>query len=318
MKITGELLKSERIKLKLSQQDIAFALKLSTRIINAIEAGDVENLPAKTFVRGFVKSYAEMLKLDSTLVLNQYHEEMGTVQPMTKVISVPSENAKAKATNFSEATTTKPNDISTVTPNLKMNLNRNTFKIVALITIAVIVIGGINQVINKYQKEGSMTEPQKLSVEVLNQEANAPKETTPAILSADLVSKESAVAPTPNAAIPLPDGSAPPLVEQKETVAKEPVVEKAPEKPVEKIVEKPTGKPIELVIEANKDTTISYATGSENDFKKLDLKKNTFQIIKSKTGLHLKMKEGNAISITVNGINKGLASEDAKPLELSF
>src|SRR6478672_5779106 len=113
MKITGELLKSERIKLKLSQQDIAFALKLSPRIINAIEEGDVESLPAKTFVRGFVKSYADMLKLDSNLVLNQYYEEMGTSQPSTKVISTPSDNAKAKTTTLNEVAT-KHENISSV------------------------------------------------------------------------------------------------------------------------------------------------------------------------------------------------------------
>ena len=84
MKITGELLKSERIKKDLTVQDIAYALKLNSKIIIAIENGDLDQLPAKTFVRGFVKSYADYLKVDSEIVLRQFQEEMGSTRPMPK------------------------------------------------------------------------------------------------------------------------------------------------------------------------------------------------------------------------------------------
>lgn len=337
MKITGELLKSERIKLKLSQQDIAFALKLSPRIINAIEEGDVESLPARTFVRGFVKSYAEMLKLDSNMVLNQYHEEMGISQPTAKVITLPSENAKAKNTRLDDGMNRQEN-ISSVTPNLKMNLNRNTFKIAFLITLAVIFIGGINQLVSKYQKEGVTPELPKLSVETLTQEANIPKEAPPEVIEtpgvvATTTSAEQVSTPT-NASTPIPppSGSAVPPTAQKEPVIEKPATEKpivaekpaAPTPPTPAETEKPTpppatsGKSIELVLEAVKDTTVSYATGADGKYKTINLKKDSIQIIKSKTGLHLKIDEGNAISITVNGISRGMASSNEKPLELSF
>ena len=77
MKITGELLKAERVKKDISIADVAGSLKLSSRIITAIESGDIADLPAKTFIRGFVKSYAQFLKLDSDLILRQFLEEMG-------------------------------------------------------------------------------------------------------------------------------------------------------------------------------------------------------------------------------------------------
>lgn len=314
MKITGELLKSERIKLKLSQQDIAFALKLSPRTINAIEEGDTEALPAKTFVRGFVKSYAEMLKLDPNMVLNQFQEEMGTTRPVSKVVAAPSENAKAKTYNFEESAPKQ--EMASVTPNLKMNLNKNTLKIVALITFAVIVIGGINQVINKYQKEVSPNpEAPKLTVENLTQEANA--------------SKELAMNPAPEATIAPVETNAPATTTAPVTSAPVTTAPATTQKPAENTVINATPeakqpevlvstKSVELVIEATKDTVISYSVGNENNFKTLELKKNTFQIIKSKNGLHLKADEGNSISITVNGINKGLASTDAKPVKLSY
>lgn len=286
MKITGELLKSERIKLKLSQQDIASALKLSPRTINSIEEGQIDQLPAKTFVRGFVKSYAEMLKLDPVLVLRQFQEEMGTTQPISRVVAVPSENAKAKTYSLEE-NVSKRAQISTVTPDLKTNLNTNTIKIAAIIAFAVLVIGGLNQIVNKYQKEGVVTaEPQKISVETLNQEKNSTKNvnvTTTIPASGDTSKVLPAAAPT--------------------TATGTIIL---------------SNKNIELVIEATRDTVISYSVGNENNFKTIDLKKNTFQIIKSKNGLQLKADEGNSILITVNGINKGLASPDAKPIQLSY
>ncbi|MCC2679303.1 MAG: hypothetical protein K0R29_1879, partial [Pseudobdellovibrio sp.] len=85
MRITGELLKSERLSQGLSVQHVAASLKLSVKIINAIEAGDGSQLPAKTFVRGFVRSYAEFLKLNPDVVLRQFQEEMGTTSPLPKV-----------------------------------------------------------------------------------------------------------------------------------------------------------------------------------------------------------------------------------------
>ena len=306
MKITGELLKSERIKLKLSQQDIAFALKLSPRTINAIEEGDLDGLPAKTFVRGFVKSYAEMLKLDPVMVLSQFQEEVGSTRPITKVVAVPSENAKAKTYNFQE--TTSQQNMASVTPSLKTNLNKNTLKLVALITFAVIVIGGINQVINKYQKEVSAkTEVPKLTVETLTQEAQATQE-----IAADTKQTEVVVAlPAPINSITAPVNSVTTPAVETIPVAVAVTAAKTPE-----VVT--STKSIELVIEANKDTVISYSIGKDDNFKTLELKKNTFQIIKSKNGLHIKADEGNSISITVNGINKGLASSDAKPVKLSY
>ncbi len=302
MKITGELLKSERIKLKLSQQDIAFSLKLSPRTVNAIEEGDTDSLPSKTFVRGFVKSYAEMLKLDPVMVLSQFQEEMGTTRPISKVVATPRNQGQNKA-SYSLEENAPRQAMSSVTPNLKMNLNKNTLKLVILITLAVIVIGGINQVINKYQKEiAASPEASKLTVETLNQEANAKKELPDTGSLSDPASTPLVLA-TPEFVAP---------ISQKPIEASNP----APE--TKKVEDSAPYKNVELVIEALKDTVISYAVGKETTFKKLELKKNTFQIIRSKNGLLINVEEGNSISITVNGIHKGLASSDAKPVKLSY
>lgn len=290
MKITGELLKSERIKLKLTHLDVAAALKLSPRTILSIEEGNTDELPAKTFVRGFVKSYAEMLKLDSQLVLRQFQEEMGTTQPVSRVVSVSNSNSKSKIYNLEE-NIQKKGPIATVTPNLKTNLNANMLKISGIIALAVMILGGINQIINKYQKEGlKNSEPNKVSVENLNLEENKSKNIETLTVNENTVATNITNNISTN------------------TVS-------SYEKTVTVI---PVPKAIELVIEALKDTVISYSVGSQNNFKSISLKKNTFQIIKSKSGLFIKVDEGNSIAITVNGISKGLASTDEKPIQLSY
>ena len=231
-----------------------------------------------------------MLKLDSQLVLRQFQEEMGTTQPVSRVVSVSNSNSKSKIYNLEE-NIQKKGPIATVTPNLKTNLNANMLKISGIIALAVMILGGINQIINKYQKEGlKNSEPNKVSVENLNLEENKSKNIETLTVNENTVATNITNNISTN------------------TVS-------SYEKTVTVI---PVPKAIELVIEALKDTVISYSVGSQNNFKSISLKKNTFQIIKSKSGLFIKVDEGNSIAITVNGISKGLASTDEKPIQLSY
>ena len=64
MKKTGELLKKVREDKGLSLHEIGLSLKINAKILKQIEDGEKDNLPAKTFLRGFVQSYANYLKLD--------------------------------------------------------------------------------------------------------------------------------------------------------------------------------------------------------------------------------------------------------------
>ena len=50
--------------------DVAARLRLSVRQIEAIEAEDYASLPGKAFIRGFLRNYAKLLKLDQDSVLS--------------------------------------------------------------------------------------------------------------------------------------------------------------------------------------------------------------------------------------------------------
>ena len=70
----GGALKHSREKNGLTIQDIASRLKISPKQINAIEADDFEVLPEPTIVRGFIRNYAKLLKLDAEPILDAYRK----------------------------------------------------------------------------------------------------------------------------------------------------------------------------------------------------------------------------------------------------
>jgi cytoskeleton protein RodZ len=77
----GQHLKSEREKRGLSLHEIGLSLKINPKILAALEEGQKENLPAKTFLRGFVRSYAQYLRLNVDEALQMFNEEYGAVRP---------------------------------------------------------------------------------------------------------------------------------------------------------------------------------------------------------------------------------------------
>jgi len=67
----GEHLREAREALGLRVDDIAQALKLGRRQVEALEAGDWEQLPGVTFTRGFVRNYARLVHVDPAGLMTQ-------------------------------------------------------------------------------------------------------------------------------------------------------------------------------------------------------------------------------------------------------
>lgn len=67
----GEVLAAAREAAGLSVADVALQLKFAPRQIEAMEAGRFGDLPAGTFARGMVRSYARLLKVDAEPLLAQ-------------------------------------------------------------------------------------------------------------------------------------------------------------------------------------------------------------------------------------------------------
>ncbi|MFP5394183.1 MAG: helix-turn-helix domain-containing protein [Gammaproteobacteria bacterium] len=69
--IPGRTLAAQREALGWSVEQVADQLKLAVRQVVALEAGDYANLPGPAVVRGFVRAYAKILKLDPAPLVAQ-------------------------------------------------------------------------------------------------------------------------------------------------------------------------------------------------------------------------------------------------------
>lgn len=67
----GEQLRAAREANRLAVIEIAQALKLGARQVEALENGDWQGLPGPTFIRGFVRNYARLVNLDSAPLMTQ-------------------------------------------------------------------------------------------------------------------------------------------------------------------------------------------------------------------------------------------------------
>jgi cytoskeleton protein RodZ len=65
----GALLGAAREASGMSIDTVAQQLKLAPRQVRALEAGEFSHLPGRTFVRGFIRNYARLLRLDPEQVL---------------------------------------------------------------------------------------------------------------------------------------------------------------------------------------------------------------------------------------------------------
>ena len=66
----GQQLHAGRLRSGMSVDDVARALKLSTRQVESLEEDDWANLPGKTMIRGFVRNYARLLGLDGQALMS--------------------------------------------------------------------------------------------------------------------------------------------------------------------------------------------------------------------------------------------------------
>ncbi|MBU0725164.1 MAG: DUF4115 domain-containing protein [Alphaproteobacteria bacterium] len=71
----GATLQRARIAAGYEMRDVAQHLRVRQVYLEAIEDGRHNDLPGRTYAIGFVRTYAEMLKLDSTALVNQFKAE---------------------------------------------------------------------------------------------------------------------------------------------------------------------------------------------------------------------------------------------------
>src|SRR6201987_4199902 len=74
----GSSLREARLRQGLEFPEIEQAIKVRGKYLRALEDEQFDVLPAQTYVKGFLRSYAEYLGLDGQLYVDEYNSRYGS------------------------------------------------------------------------------------------------------------------------------------------------------------------------------------------------------------------------------------------------
>ena len=74
----GNSLREARVRQGLDYPHVELATKIRAKYVRALEDEAFEILPSETYVKGFLRSYAEFLGLDGQLYVDEYNSRYGT------------------------------------------------------------------------------------------------------------------------------------------------------------------------------------------------------------------------------------------------
>ncbi len=70
----GETLREARMRRRIDMADVEAATKIRAKYLRALESEEWELLPGPTFVKTFLRTYAEYLELDARLLVEEYKQ----------------------------------------------------------------------------------------------------------------------------------------------------------------------------------------------------------------------------------------------------
>lgn len=85
----GDTLYTRRRELGMSLADASQATRIRERLLEALEKGEYEALPAPGYVRGYISSYARLLDLDEQQLIHLYIAETGAPRQSRLTVEEP-------------------------------------------------------------------------------------------------------------------------------------------------------------------------------------------------------------------------------------
>lgn len=355
MKVTSQILKGKRESMDISLVEVSIATKITPRTLQAIEAADLQHLPARSFLRGFVKSYAAFLKMDVDEVLKIFSDEMTALEAPPVPSTLPPQESPAPA----EAVTSPARDISAPVRSSPRLSDENSpssstslipegvstskkFAIALGLFVLLGTVGIVYRLVAKYEREGQ-AEKAPMALNKI-EEDDAPLKPE---IKADTVSeKEPATKPAADPKVPetkaaeiKPEGKPETKpAEVKATEAKPPVEAKAAEgkpqdvkaaapaeaKPNDAAVATPTApkdptKRVvqEVIIEALDKVDVGFKVNN-GSLEKVTLMPDQVHTIKAAGLIGLELSDGGAVNIIVNGREVGVPGDLGKPKKIQF
>ncbi|MBO69165.1 MAG: hypothetical protein CL398_12765 [Acidiferrobacteraceae bacterium] len=110
VKQPGERLRDLRLKNEWTLEEVAGDLNLKVEVIKALESGDYTNLPERTYIRGYLRSYARLLGisedviLDDIVAISEGKADLGSVLPVMNTNALRDAQDMPKMSVFRPAT----------------------------------------------------------------------------------------------------------------------------------------------------------------------------------------------------------------------
>jgi cytoskeleton protein RodZ len=216
---TGRMLREAREQHGLTVAEVAGQIKFAPRQIEALEADDYEHLPEIAFLRGFVRSYAKILRLDAEALLANLPQSKAVVAELT------------------------PAPVTMLFPNAQSDRQQNLIWLSAAGLLALIVVGfsywhfksppkHAKEPVKEQVKQQSIELPKEQAMELPKAQSTEQSEATQAevpieqstgkkMVDEPLVLKSSTIEPMVHAAPKVrPDGAASSVRETKTQAAK--------------------------------------------------------------------------------------------------
>lgn len=226
---TAQLLKEAREQKGLTLSEVSIALKINIKVLQAIENAETDKLPAKAFLRGFIKSYAQLLKINSDQVISTFNQEMGMGEPPPASPTITSTEAPSPdsiiASNVTSTTTSPANTTPNLTlvkkakpqPTLTVGKQNewSTLKkagMSALVVVLVSMIYFIKTTIEKYEKE-SIVPPVESNIDESQNPVAETLPATPAPMT-QMTSTDAISSPTPTPVVNIPTTQVTPNAQQ--------------------------------------------------------------------------------------------------------
>lgn len=345
----GQKFKTEREKRGISIQEVGLSLKISPRVIAAIESGDRSGLPAKTFVRGFVKSYAQYLRIDVKEIMDLFQAEFNTEPALSPIPGTEGESSGPvlpQAVADLASTTKVPSESANL---IKENIVEESRFPVGKVIIGIVLFSAVvilAKLVDKYQKERvlpenteevvgvetveveekpedaplSSSEPAPtglLSLGTLNHSVASPTSTP---ITTPTPAPSSTPVPTPTPA-PKPSPSASPTPSPTPTPKASPTPTPTPKaSPSPSPSPSPTpgtgrlSRPLEVIVEATKPVRIRFDLGQ--GMTTLDLNEGELHTFRSQKPLVMEINDGGALNMIVNGRDRGKAGNAGQSVQL--
>jgi cytoskeleton protein RodZ len=313
-----------------------------------MEEGAVEKLPPKTFLRGFVASYANYLQLDTEGILKIFFEEMGSTRPEIALQGDYQDGGdRMRSSDRSRSDRT---NVAALTQTKKFSY----FKIYGIVGIIILIvfIGLIKKKMDSYESESVPQTPTTIAAlpgdTVVDPNPAASPAATPSAAVAVSATATPTATATPNqtpagtpapSATPSPSPTATPVEKASPTPEPTPKPTATP-KPTPAPTSSPTSslktndaaaaagaaspsptptlnRGQDVIVEALNDVEIDIQIDNEAS-KKMTLHHDEIEHIKARRKVTLKFSDGGAVNLTINGKDRGVPGDLGKPKKLDL